>query len=230
MTPHEFNKATRELLADVWGEKAYPPAMIQKLWQIVGGITVQEFKLGLETLSMTVNRAPALGQIRGACLPAIMKASQKATELRIKQLEATGMICPLCDNGGYVWVIPFDDPTAEGVFLCNCEASRVRGFLPNHGMTYWHPDLEHKYFVRRFTGPGWLAAQKIQDEGFAKLREGTKPNKKEPNAKLRDLRRQLLSVRAKLLTKQITSAEALALVEQVRREIREHDASTQQGV
>lgn len=213
MTPSEFQRATKELLQDTWGEKAYLPGVIQKLWGIVGGISVQEFKIGLEQLSLTCSRAPALGQIRGACLPAIQKAAQTQTEAKIRRMEESGLLCPLCNNGGYVWVIPYDNPCAEGVFLCTCEAAKVRGFLPNHGLSYWDPALEHGFYVRRFTGPSWLEAEKLQRDAFAKLHGGKAPVHQKEKTRLQTQKAELTKIKAQLEAGEITGTEALALVE-----------------
>lgn len=170
MNRNEYQNAVSDNLTGTWGEKSYGLPQLNKLWTMVQHISVQEFRYALDQLSLSCNRAPSLGQVRGACLPAIQKAAEEQSKKRIEAMGADGRICALCDNGGYVYVIPFDNPCAEGVFLCPCEASRVRGFVPNRGSSYWRPELADKYFVRKFTGPSWLEAQKLQNAAFEKLK------------------------------------------------------------
>lgn len=156
MIESEFNRIVSEQLHDSWGLKAYPPAVVNKLWRMVREINAGDFRSALDTLSMTVTRAPALGQIRAACMPAIARGLEDKRREQVKKLDAAG--CTMCGGSGWVAAVLRNDPMIEFAFICNCPASSAHGITTSRGARYWAPEFEEsgEYVVRRHT----LAAAK----------------------------------------------------------------------
>lgn len=185
MNRTEFQALVDEHLTGAWGDRAFPPVVIARLWALVSVVSAGDFKGALDNVLLTSTRAPNLGQIKAALLPCLQRAWDDQRAARIKSLPD----CVWCSKGGWVFVIPFEDPTAEGAFVCTkCEAAKVRGITTSRGAQCWEDRFEKKFFVRRFTTDAAIEAMQLQDVGYQRLRK----------------------------------------VEQVRREIREHDANEKQ--
>ncbi len=150
MTPTEFKDTVREMLTEPWGEKSYPPPVTDRLWRMVRTVNVGEFRAALDTLMMTSVRAPNLGQIRGACIPAINRAIEEARREKISSLGAH--TCQHCAGTGWVVTIPFDNPLGDRAFICTkCESAKIRGIRPGRGAEYWRDEFAHGHFIRRAT-------------------------------------------------------------------------------
>lgn len=157
MTGTEFYAIVRDMLTEPWGEKNYPKPVLERLWRMVKDVTPGEFRQALDSLMMTSTRAPTLGQVAGSCRPAINRAADDRRREAVTKLGAH--TCELCGGSGWVTVIPFDQPLAEGSFICTlCESAKIRGIGPSRGAVYWEDEFANKYFVRRFTTASALEA------------------------------------------------------------------------
>lgn len=200
MNRKEFQSLIDEHLTGTWGEKSYPPVILSRLWAMVQHVSAGDLKAALDAVMLTSTRAPNLGQIKGALLPALQRAWEDIKAAKIKTLPD----CLYCAKTGWMFVIPFEDPCAEGVFLCSkCEAAKVRGMTTSRGAMWWEDGYEHKFFVRKHRSDAWLEANELQQVGFAKLRKQT------PAQKIREAKDDLLSGKIK-------PAEALAVVEEIK--------------
>lgn len=150
MTSDEFQKISRELLVDAWGEKSFPHGQLQKLWFIVRDISAGDFRFALDNLSLNCNRAPSLGQVRAACFPSINKAREDKKRKRLTELSEQAS-CSLCGNSGWVEAYKALTPHVTYAFICSCEAALVLGFSTTRGAKYWR-DASHDetWNLRRF--------------------------------------------------------------------------------
>ncbi len=167
MNNQEFAALTRDMLIDAWGEKSYSQPMLGRLWRMVKDLPAGEFRSAVDQLSLTCHRAPSLGQIRAACLPAI----NRALEERKRQLTAElgAHTCVTCGGSGWVHAIPYDALHLEFAFICNkCESANVRGITTGRGASFWSDELETQYFVRRFTAKAaheaYLLSRKLYED------------------------------------------------------------------
>jgi hypothetical protein len=160
----EFEAITRDHLLDDWGDKAYPPTALAKLWRIVGSIAGGELRSALEQLSLTCTRAPSLAQIRAACFPAIQRAREHDRSEGLLHLPA----CLHCDRSGWVFAVRRHDPTIEVGFICTlCTAAKVRGIGEGHGAGFWRADLERTYIPRLATAANLEAMNALQKQANA---------------------------------------------------------------
>ncbi len=153
MNQQEFQSIAQEHLIELWGQKAYPPAQLTRLWRIVVDISATDFRYGLDQLAMTATRAPTLAQIRAAVWPAVQRQLDANRREKIKKLGA--LDCRLCAGTGWVVAIPYDKPMIDYAFICGaCDAHKVRGIQRQSGekeVRFWSEELRDGYFVREST-------------------------------------------------------------------------------
>lgn len=166
---HEFMRIVDERLIESWGKGAYPEQNVMLLWRYVRDITTTEFETALDDLAMTVTRAPPIGQVRGACLPAIRRAIEvKKREMVRKASE--GSTCLYCGGHGWIYALSYDNPLAEFAFLCSyCPAPSLLNFTTSHGARAWTADDAHGFFLRRYDERSHLEAEALQREASDKL-------------------------------------------------------------
>lgn len=167
MTPAEFQAAVRDMLTDPWGDKAYPKVALDRLWRMVHMVAVGEFRSALDGLLVTCIKAPSLGQIRGACVPAINRGLEELRAAKLKNLPD----CRLCGKTGWVVAIPFDDVLVDVAFICRCEAAQVRGLRPTRGARLWSEEFCYGHFVREATTESVRQYADIMEKHYANVRE-----------------------------------------------------------
>lgn len=164
MTLDEFRAISRELLSDTWGEKHYGTGVMSKLWAMVRPINAGEYRHALDELSLTVTRAPTLGQIRTACLPALRKAQEHERGRQLATLQTAEAPCKRCGNSGLIRALLRSDPTLEFSFVCPyCPAAATRGF---RRIPVWTDELRETYAPVGATTEGFMAAADAMRQAF----------------------------------------------------------------
>lgn len=156
MTPVQYQQITEELLVEPWGQTYYPIGQLNRLWQIVQDVSDVEFRTLLEGVLMVSPKAPSLGQIQTACMPALARAKQATRQRKLAEARDAGRICQYCGGSGTINAALRSEPTYEFAFRCNeCQSADIMGISRNTFPT-WGPHLEDKYALLRLTKDGYL--------------------------------------------------------------------------
>ncbi len=150
MKHEDFLTVVQDCLTDTWGSRHYPAAQTNRLWSIVRDLTASEFRYAVESLNLSAVRAPTLGQVRTALLPALSRIAEDKRREKMAALEKQGP-CRYCAHSGYVNAYKEDAPLAEYSFICRaCPAATIMGFQENRGMRAWDAAMVDQGWRVRF--------------------------------------------------------------------------------
>ena len=125
MKYEEFQEVIKDLQDD-YGVDKWFPRRVDKLWQLVENINVNQLKHALDQIAEESNYSPSIQKIKIKLAGPIQRAREAKKQQIIDNYKNSNNTCSYCGLTGLVTAVKKQNPYAKYSFRCNrCEMSNL---------------------------------------------------------------------------------------------------------